>query len=353
MRINSLIGALALLPLLLTSCNSSGPEDTGTNATPNPTNNGTMSTLSCKSEDVLRTGISKGGILDVRVSDGSFYVAGEKNVSRVPMGGGASEVLITFKDEARVAALTTRGVVTIPFTGTVRYTDYAGTPIGEWAFTYTTTTAIYDAANNQLLLVKVADKIMYDAIDLETQTRRTHEVVDPTGGWASLFAGTRSDDWIARAGNGAIYLEHEFDDGKISRIALNTNEITRFVPELPEAQIKGFADGATYVWTGSNRKTEVIELYRVEASGATQTVNELHNMRNLTIAIVDGFDGKIYYRLNDGIYLVTGTNVERIGTVESECQRDGFLSVAGQYYAVSHPTSTGTATEKVIMKLKI
>lgn len=351
MRLNILLGAIVTLSFLLSSCTSDSA-DKGTEPTPDLTNSGTASKLSCQAVDVLHTGLFKGSILDARIKDGSFYLAGEESVSRVPLDGSAHEIIITYKDQARKAALTPRGVVTIPYSGAVRYIDYAGGVLGEWAFNSSTTNPVYDAANGQLLLITVAEKIRYDAIDLETQARQTHEVSDPSGGWATLFAGTDSDDWLAKAGNGAVYLEHVFDDGKISRISLTTKAIGRFVPEFPEAQIEGFAGGATYIWTGSNRKTEVIELYRVEASGATQTVSALHNLKDITLAIVDGFDDELYYRTSDGVYLVNGTEVERIGWIEPECQRNGYLMDGGQHYAFSHVTSRGTPTEKVIMKLK-
>lgn len=351
MRLNILISAFVTLPFILSSCTSDSA-DKGTEPNPVPTNSGTASKLSCQAVDVLHTGLFKGDILDVRIKDGSFYLAGEESVSRVPLNGSPHEIIITYKDEARRAALTPRGVVTIPWSGVVRYIDYAGGVLGEWAFNSSTIKPVYDAANGQLLLITVAEKIRYDAIDLETQTRQTHEVSDSSGGWATLFAGTDSDDWLARAGYGAVYLEHEFDDGKISRISLTTKAIGRFVPELPEADVKGFAGGATYVWTGNNRKTEVIELYRVEASGATQTVSALHNSKDITLAIMDGFDDELYYRTSDGVYLVNGTGVARIGWMEPECQRDGFLRAGGQQYAFSHVTSRGTPTETVIMKLK-
>lgn len=168
-----------------------------------------------------------------------------------------------------------------------------------------------------------------------------------------MFAGTDGDDWLAKAGYGAVYLEHDLDGGKISRISLSTEAIGRFVPELPKAQVKGFAGGATYVWTGNKLTTEVIELYRVEASGATQTVSALHKQKNLALAIMGGFDDELYYRLDGSIFFVNGTGVARIGWMEPECQRDGFLMDGGQHYAFSHVTSTrGTPTAKVIMKLK-
>jgi hypothetical protein len=351
MRLNLLISALVTLPFILSSCTSDSAEK-GTEPNPDLTDNGKAAKLSCQAVDVLHTGLFKGDILDARIKDGSFYIAGQKSVSRVPLNGSAHEIIITYKDEARAAALTPRGVVTIPYSGVVRYIDYAGGVLGEWAFNSSTTRPVYDAVNGQLLLITVAEKIRYDAIELETQTRQAHEVSDPSGGWATLFAGTDSDDWLATAGYGAVYLEHNLDDGKISRISLTAKAIGRFVPELPEADVKGFAGGATYVWTGNNRKTEVIELYRVEASGAIQTVSALHNQKNLTIAIMDGFDDELYYRLDNGIYLVAGTGVARIGSMEPECQRDGFLMEGSQYYAFLHVASSGTSTETVIMKLK-
>jgi hypothetical protein len=308
-------------------------------------------TLSCQTADVLRTGLAEGDILDVRVRDGYFYVAGDEGVRRVPQAGGESEAVVTFAEEATDAALSPKGILAIPFSGAVNYTDYAGSGLGQWDFVYSTTTPLYDAASDQLLLVTVGDTIQYDTIDLTTQARETHAVSDPEGSWAALFADTDADDWTLRLGNASIFLEHQRDDGKISRIPLGTDIVERFVPELPEADVVGFSGGATYVWTGGDRDTEVIELYRVDQAGTQQTVSALHDETNLTLAIIPGFDGELYYRLNSTIYHVDGVDVEIIGEVEAECQRDGFLLNGGQYYALSHLTSTGTSTETVIMKL--
>jgi hypothetical protein len=306
------------------------------------------SLLFCEGPEVLHTGINKRFLTGTGYHDGYFYTAGEGLITRVAATGGEPEDVVTPTTTARYVYFTDAHIVRITEDYEIEVLDYSGAPLGALdAHTY------YVGINpegTKVYSVVTGETVTYWEADLTTLTSTEHTVDLGESGWLEDFQTNEDFSWDFDFAAGSLFISSGYDFGHIYRLDLGTDRLERFAADVTSGYFLGGEGNSVYITTSWDDEVEVPETYEyVLATGERTAIEALHGNTSIAVSFWVGFDNNFYYRDTGPFYAVDGAEATYIGSVESDCLRDGIGMVDGKHYAFMHPS--GSNTEVVIRQL--